>query len=314
MVKRIAFLLVVVVLLAAVLVVANSFLPKPAVPSLPVLPISAGTVPDISHVVIIVLENTESNKVVDSEVMPYFNQLSAQFTLLNQYYAISHPSLPNYLALVGGDTFGINSDCTDCSVKGVSIADAIEKSNRSWKAYLENMPSACFTGASSQNLYAKRHNPFLYFDNIRTNAQRCQQSIVPLDQLDADLNGNQLPDYALISPNLCNDGHNCPLSTADQWLSIWVPKIMNYPGMKENGLLVITFDEGSSNGGCCGTGSGGGKVATLLVSSLVKNDFIDNTPYNHYSLLKTISEAWGLPAIGHSADLLVPVIINPWKQ
>ena len=99
--------------------------------------------------------------------------------LLTQHYAVAHPSLPNYLALIGGDTFGVTFDCTKCIYNAITLPDLIEASGRTWKAYQEDMPSPCFAGAESGN-YAMKHNPFVYFEPIRLDAARCRRSVVPI--------------------------------------------------------------------------------------------------------------------------------------
>ena len=123
---------------------------------------------------------------IGSAKLPYFNKLARYYTLLTQYYAITHPSLPNYLAIIGGDTFGITFDCTSCNVNNQSLPDLIETGGRTWKMYQEDMPSPCFTGAEAGN-YAIKHDPFIYFMPIRLHASQCKRSIVPLTQLPADI-------------------------------------------------------------------------------------------------------------------------------
>ena len=268
-------------------------------------------VPHFSHVIVIILENKEFGSVIGNGQMPNFNRLASQYTLLTQHFAIQHPSLPNYLALIGGDTFKVHSDCEDCYQHALSLPDQIEASGRTWKTYQEDMPSACFAGSRLD--YAQKHNPFMYFDDIRLNAERCTHSVVPLTQLDTDLAAGKLPDFVFITPNMCNNAHDCPLNIADIWLSKQVAYLMAYPAFQQGGLIILTWDEGQGDHGCCGFDPGGGRVATVLISALVKNGFEDDTPYSHYSFLKTIEAAWGLEYLGHAADELTSLIIKPWK-
>jgi hypothetical protein len=272
-----------------------------------------GTVPHFSHVVVLIFENHEYTSVIGSSSMPNFNNLANQYTLLTQSYAVRHPSLPNYIALTSGDTQGITTDCSTCYVNATNIADSVEGAGRSWKGYMEDMPSPCYSGSSSGK-YAKKHNPFLYYDDIRTNAARCQAHDVPLTQLDTDLQNGSLPNFAWITPNLCNDGHDCSLATADAFLGPLVSKITSSPAWDANSLLILTFDEGSSSASCCGLpSSAGGHIATVLVSPLVKNGYKDSTPYSHYSILKTLAKSWGMSSLGHAADSATNVISAPWK-
>ena len=269
--------------------------------------------PDFSHVIEIILENREYGFVAgNTREMPFFNRMADQYTLLTQYYAVTHPSLPNYIAMIAGSTLGIHTDCSSCYVNAPNLADLIEASHRTWKSYQEDMPSPCYLGTTS--LYAERHNPFVYFDDIRTDKQRCDANVVPLPVLDSDLSGPGLPDYAFITPNICNDAHDCSLSVADKWLSGMLGQLMGSKSYDSHTLIVITFDEGQGNHSCCGLGtSAGGQVATLLISPLVKSGFRDSTPYSHYSVLKTIAVSWGLTQLGHAADAETNLIVAPWK-
>jgi len=275
-------------------------------------PTAPRAVPNFSHVIVFILENKEYTSVVGNTQMPYFNTLARQYTLLTHYFAISHPSLPNYIALVGGDTLGITSDCSKCWVNSPNLADLIESAGLTWRTYQESMPSPCDT--SDNSLYAHRHDPFIYFDDIRTNAARCQNGIVPLTALDSDLANNSLPDFSFIVPNLCNSSHNCALSVTDAWLNTWVTKVMASQAYDQHTLIVVTWDEGQSNQTCCGFSSGGGRVAIVLISPLVRQGFRDNTSYTHYSLLKTIAESWGLQALGQAADAQVSLIAAPFEK
>lgn len=270
-----------------------------------------GKIPEFSHVILIILENKEYNRVMDSpQSMPNFQKWAGEYALLTNYYGVAHPSLPNYLAMIGGDTYGIKSDCTGCFVNQPNLADQIETSGRTWKAYQEDMPAPCTIGNAGD--YAQKHNPFIYFDSIRTDTTRCERSIVPLTQLDQDIKDGQLPNFSFITPNLCNDAHNCTVEKADQWLPGVINKIMNSNSFDSHSLIVVTFDEGGSNLGCCGT-NGGGKVATILISPLVKSGTQDGTAYSHYSLLKTIEMSWGLPFLGEAGAASTQAIESVWK-
>ncbi|HXM51987.1 MAG TPA: alkaline phosphatase family protein [Candidatus Binatus sp.] len=241
------------------------------------------------------MENEESNSLIGNSAAPYINGLAASYGLATQYYAISHPSLPNYLTLTAGSTFGISSDCTTCWVGATSLADQIEASGRSWKAYLEDMPSACFIGDAYP--YMQKHNPWIYYNDVRTNAPRCNAHVVPFSQLGADLGAGSVPNYVWITPNMCNDMHDCSIATGDTWLSRQVPAILNSTAFRNGGVLFITWDEGSTNAGCC-TNAAGGRVATLVISPMARTGFQSSVAETHYSLLKTIEDSWNLPRLG----------------
>jgi phospholipase C len=270
-------------------------------------------VPDFEHIVIIMFENKEFGTVIGNPSMPNYNKLAREYTLLTQYYAIRHPSLPNYIALIGGDTFGIDSDCRDCFIEAPSLPDLIEASGRTWKTYQEDMPRPCYLGDTL--IYAQKHNPFIYFDPIRLDTTRCERSIVPLTALQTDIDSASLPNFIFITPNLCNDAHDCPLSVADAWLTELLGRLVPaLDSASQSYLLVMLFEEGQGNHSCCGLApEAGGRVPVVFYSPLVKNGFEDATPYTHYSLLKTISTAWGLPLLGHAADENHVLIVQPWK-
>jgi hypothetical protein len=269
-------------------------------------------VPDFDHIAMIILENKDYGTVIGSSKMPYFNSLAQQYVLLTKYYAVTHPSLPNYIALVSGSTQGITSDCNSCFVDAPNLADTLDANGLTWKSYEEDMPSACFLG--SDYPYAQRHNPFIYFDSIRLNKPRCESSIVPLTSLDNDLASNSLPNFSLIIPNVCNDSHDCSLVTADKWVQGMVEKLQSSPAFGENSLIIIVFDEASGHnyGSCCGLAKrAGGRVAAVLISPLAKPGFTDSTSYSHYSMLKTILTAWNLPDLANTAQ--AQPITAPWK-
>ncbi len=276
-------------------------------------PVPLPLVPNFSHIVMIVFENKEFDSVIGNGKMAYFNLLANSYTLLTSHYAVAHPSLPNYLAFIGGDTFGVLDDCEDCFVNAPSLPDLIEQSGRTWKTYQDDMPDPCFVGSTLR--YQQKHNPFIYFDSIRLDAERCQRSVVPLTQLDGDIALNDLPNFMFIAPDICYSSHDCDLDLADGWLKSLLDKL--YPVLESTGepfLIILTFDEGRTSQSCCGLPeSAGGRVATILISPQVKQNFKDETPYSHYSILKTISEAWGLTKLGHAADMETNLIAAPWK-
>jgi hypothetical protein len=283
-------------------------------PTSTTIPIRKSLVPNFDRIVFIIFENQEFDDVIGNSEMPNFNQLANEHTLLTQYYAVRHPSLPNYIALMGGDTFEITENCEDCFIDAPSLPDLIEASGRTWKTYQEDMPEPCFVGSDGD--YAQKHNPFIYFDPIRLDKIRCERSIIPLDALQTDIDAGALPNFIFITPNLCNDAHDCSLDIADKWLADQLNILI--PALDKDGpnhLVIMMFEEGSSDGSCCGLpeGDAGGRVPVVLFSPQVKSNFQDSTPYSHYSLLKTIAEAWGLPYLGHAKDEETTLITAPWK-
>jgi hypothetical protein len=175
------------------------------------------------------------------------------------------------------------------------------------------MPEPCFLG--DQGDYFQKHNPFVYFDSIRMDQKNCKDRVVPLTSLQADIDSGALPHLLFISPNICNDSHDCTLEAADTWLKDMMETLI--PPLHASGdeyLIVLTFDEAQKPPLLLRLFErGGGRVSTILYSPLVKSGFEDSTQYNHYSLLKTISAAWKLPYLGHAADPGTLLITRPWK-
>jgi hypothetical protein len=244
------------------------------------------------------MENEEATSVLAGKSAPYINAIAHRYGIATQSFAIAHPSLPNYLALTSGSTHGITSDCTGCTVKATNIVDQLETAGISWKAYLEGMPGSCYPGAGSGG-YAKKHNPFIYYDDIAGSAQRCSR-LVGFSGLASDLRAGRLPTYSWISPNLCDDGHDCGVKGSDRFLARVVPDLI--PELGPHGFLVITWDEGSSDRSCCAGAAGGGRIATIVVGPDVRPGAVEKQPVDHYGVLATIEEALGLPLLAGAAD------------
>ena len=250
-----------------------------------------------SRVAVIVMENKECGDVIGSAAAPFINGLARHYALARAMYGLTHPSLPNYLALTGGSTFGINSDCTDCSAgDSTSIVDQLERANISWKAYMEGLPHPCFTGAGAGE-YAKRHDPLVYYRRVVNNRSWCAH-IVPLTELGADERAGSLPRFIWITPNLCHEMHDCSVAAGDRFLSSLVPRVLRSLGA--HGVLFITWDEGTSDSGCCRLASGG-HVATIVAGPGAKPGAQLNTPTDHYSLLQTVEDLFGLPRLRAAA-------------
>lgn len=240
------------------------------------------------HVVMIVEENKPATDILGKAAAPYINKLAAVSAVANNYQALAHPSLPNYLALTSGTAAGITDDCSPgdhCTAAVPSIVDRIEQSGRSWKMYAESMPAPCTAGNSGK--YAVRHNPFMYYPGVTGDRNHCAAHVVPFSQFSADLaSAATLPNYVFISPNLCNDMHDCPVETGDAWLAQQVPRILASPAFAtQKSLLVITWDEGSDDNN---------SVGAIFAGPAARKGYQSGAPYSHYSLLHTIEASWGL--------------------
>jgi hypothetical protein len=248
-----------------------------------------------SHVVTIVMENKEAGQVLGRA--RFVAKLARRFGLATRSYAVTHPSLPNYLALTSGSTHGISSDCTDCHVRARNLADQLAGAGITWHAYLQGMPARCFRGAGTGR-YAKKHNPFMYYDDVAGRASRCRQ-LVPYGRLAGDLRRDRLPTYSLVVPDLCNDTHDCGVATGDRFLRRLVPRLERALG--PHGFLVLTWDEGVTDAGCCG-GAHGGRIATVVAGPDVRRGARMRAPVDHYGVLRTIEDALGLKRLGAAAD------------
>lgn len=243
-------------------------------------------VPAFNHVVVVVLENKERGKVLGNPDAPAFNAFARTGAVLTAYRGVTHPSLPNYLALVSGSTHGISSDCTSCTVGGRSLADTLEARKLTWKAYAEGLPRVGWTGPY-RGRYAKKHVPFLYFRRVLARPARLKR-VVPLRQLARDRTTGHLPNFALVVPDLCHDMHDCSVSTGDAWLKGFLPPLLKLRGT----AVFVVFDESDS---------ADPGVPALALGSMVRARSYNTSAMSHYGLLRTIEEGFGLPLLGRSA-------------
>jgi len=259
--------------------------------TIPARPPPSVRVPTFTHVVVVVFENKEATSIAGNPDAPTFNALAHRYAVLTNYDAVSHPSLPNYLALVSGSTHGISSDCTDCVIDARNLADTLAAAGKTWKTYAEDLPHPGYTGAFSGR-YAKKHDPFLYFRDVADSRAR-RNRVVPFTQLSSDLRRHRLPDLSLVVPNLCDDMHDCSVATGDAWLKTHVVPLLHSRALR-GGVVFVVFDEGTSSTG------GGGHVYALALGPTVRGGSRFTRATNHYGLLRTIEDAWKLPRLGFS--------------
>ncbi len=262
----------------------------------PVLRLAAGPP---AHIAVIVMENEEYSDIIGSRATPFINRLASRFALAAGHFSISHPSLPNYLALTGGSTFGISSDCTDCSVSADNLGSQLTAAKIPWRAYMENLPTPCFRG-SDAGTYAKKHDPFMYYTRLPPTACR---NVVGLAGLSADERSGRLPRFAWITPNLCHDMHDCSPATGDRFLSRLVPPLLASLGPR--GLLLLTWDEGSSDQGCCHLASGG-HIALIAAGGQARRGDVMRSTTDHYSTLQAIEDLLNLPRLRGAACRCTP--------
>jgi len=329
----------------------------------------------LKHIFVIMMENHGTDEIIGNAAdAPYINSLAQTYGVATAYYGVTHPSLPNYLAAISGSFQGIWDDCkagqdvycapeefvpgsgdaTDGKLltalqvaaatstahwfAGTNLVDQIEWSGRTWKAYMQSLPSAGSDveyaptiAGSPVKLYAQKHNPFMYFSDIRERPDRMAR-VVPATQLDRDLASGDVPDFVWLSPDQCHDMHGMSSSMSaavgipdcaypdsgldhkvialgDAYLKETVGKIMASPAWQENSAIAIVWDEDDYAGyaGCCGSPVGtngvvlgGARAPAIVINSRQARPVTAATPFNHYSLLATIEKLWGLPCLANA--------------
>jgi phosphatidylinositol-3-phosphatase len=243
--------------------------------------------PTFSHVVLVVEENHSYSDVIGNSSMPYFNSLASKYGLAAQYFADAHPSLPNYMVLTAGLMETLNDSFTG-TISNDNVVRELVKAGKTWKAYLESLPSPAYLGADS-GLYLRHHNPFSYLSDVQSNSSQAA-NIVPFTQFTADLSNDELPQYSFIAPNIMDDAHNGTLAQADAWLQTNIAPLIANSAFQTSGLLIITFDEGDQSD----LAHGGGHIPTLIISSEARQGFQSQNPYQHQSALRLILAASGV--------------------
>jgi phospholipase C len=291
--------------------------------------VSNGNLKNFQHVFVIMMENTGYNALIGNPNAPFINAAAAKYGLATNYTGVTHPSQPNYIAATSGSTNGVPDD-NDITIHVPNIVDQIEKSGRTWKAYMQSF-SLCSTPldhACGNQLYERKHNPFISYQDVQSNPARVA-NIVDFTQFATDLANNKVPDYSWISPDQCNDMHGraatpsdpCDFSqvqsliaTGDTFLKNTVSAIMNSQAFNGNSVIFITWDESDftdsgpfgfgDTSGCCDApqGDGGGHVVTITISHSSHKPRTSNVAYNHYSMLSTIEGGWSLGCLAFTCD------------
>ncbi|HLJ29938.1 MAG TPA: alkaline phosphatase family protein [Candidatus Angelobacter sp.] len=254
-----------------------------------------GPVPAADHVFLVVLENHSFSQVIGSPAMPYLNSLATQHALAANYFANLHPSIPNYFMLTVGLPETIDDNFAG-TVTDDNVVRALTGAGKTWKAYIESLPSQGFTGGDVPPLYLKHHNPFAYLSDV-LNSSAQTSNIVPFSQLATDLASSSLPNFAFIVPNTQDDAHDCPggavtcadsamLAAADAWLKSNIDPLITSSAFG-NSVLIITWDESTLSD----ITNVGGQVATVLVGPRVKTGFRSTTFYQHQSTLRLVLDS-----------------------
>jgi hypothetical protein len=262
----------------------------------------AATKPQIGRVALLVLENRSWGQIVGNPSAPYLNRLLRQGAVATRYYAVTHPSLPNYIALTTGAHQDVNSDCGACRTPSESLVNQLEAAHISWRAYFESIVNPLATKLVPGAAYNPHYNPFAYTQGVR--APDPAADVTNFASLHRDLSDRTLPQFSWIAPNVWHDGHNVKLSTVDGFARKLVPQIVNALG--PNGVLFVTWDEGQESDTQGAGGPGGGHVPLIALGPAARAGAQVPTTANHYALLRTIEDLFGLSHLGHAADSSTP--------
>ena len=222
--------------------------------------------------------------------MPYLNGLAQQYGLAAQYFANAHPSLPNYFMLTIGQLEATN-DSFAGTVSDDNVGRELTKAGKSWKCYAEALPSPGYTGGDVYP-YLRQHNPFAYLSDVQNGAASAA-NVVPFSQFTSDLASNALPQYSFIIPDALDDAHDGTLAQADAWLQANIGPLIANSAFQTSGLLIITFDEGDQSD----TAHGGGQVATIIVSTQAKKNYVSQTLFQHQSTLRLTLVSLGVDSL-----------------
>jgi phospholipase C len=242
----------------------------------------------------VVMENRSQRDILGNKDAPFINSLASQNAVAAGYRDnLVHPSEPNYITMVAGQSFGVLDDDAP-SVHHLAaqshIADQLDMQHISWKAYMESMGAPC--GLVSSYPYEPKHNPFVYFNDINgwdgtafQPSPRCNEHVVDYSELDRDLAAGKVPKYVFITPNMINDMHDAPVAQGDAWLARELPKILESDAFNHGGVVFLTWDEGSKNAD---------DPPMIVISPNARRGMVSTTAFNASSYLKTVQKILGV--------------------
>ena len=262
-------------------------------------PAAQASVPRLRHVWVFVLENHKYSEIIGNPHAPYMNRLARRHALATRYFSVSHPSLPNYLAMISGSTQGCASDSCKGPYAGPTLARQLSRHGLRWCGFFEGLPSRGYTGGNT-GTYIRHHNPFVYFSSV-TKKRRQRRSIRRFAAFPRSL--SDPPALSYVVPNNAHNMHTGSIGAADRWLHYWVRKVIHSPGFRHRGAVFITWDEAEKGdtSGCCLPGIHGGHTPLIAVIHGGRAHARLTVPRTGYSLLRTIEAGFRLPHLGLAA-------------
>jgi acid phosphatase len=252
---------------------------------------AATSVPVFDHIVLVTFENHAYSQINGSSSAPYFNSLASQGAKFSQSYGVTHPSEPNYLAMFSGSTQGITDDSCPHTFSGNNLGNQLITAGKTFRGYSEAMPSDGYTGCSS-GTYRRKHNGWVNFSNVPSSSN------LMFSDFPSSANFASLPTVSYVSPDMCNDMHDCSISTGDTWLKNKMDAYAQW-AKTHNSLLIVTFDEDN--------GSSSNHIFTTFVGAHTQVGTFSNQ-INHYNVLSTIESAYGLSHLNSAS-----AITNVWN-
>jgi hypothetical protein len=252
------------------------------------------------RVFIIVFENASYNEVIRD---PIFAAFAKQGALMTNYYGTSHPSEPNYFAMTAGTDFGLSDDKLR-TIDAKHIGDLLDAKGLSWKNYVER--DSLKSPVNCQNAYSPfdaNHVPFVSYRNMSNDLTRCNRHVVDASQLAVDIQNNALPTYSFYTPNLQNDGHDSSVTFAGKWFANNIEPLFSNPNFMSGTLVIVTFDEGESSD----------QIYTALYGSMIVPGSSSNIRYDHYNMLKTVEDNFGLGDLGQK-DASAEAFAGIWNS
>jgi hypothetical protein len=259
--------------------------------------------PRVGRIAVMVLENRSYEQIIGNPDAPFINSLARRGALATKYYAITHPSLPNYIAMTTGGHKGINTNCATCQAEGRSLVDQMDSARITWRAYFESLPRRIASPNPPGSAYNRHYNPFVYTELGRADLA---SDIANFGGLSHDLATSSLRRFSWIAPNVWHDGHNGKLAAVDRFAAQLVPRIVRALGPA--GVLFLTWDEGQRTDIRGANGQGGGRIPLIALGPGAKPGARLDVKANHYSLLKTIETGMGLSQLGHARAAVTPLL------